>query len=266
MFNKTKRSIVCIALLCSSLSGCHVFNSLRMMQINDDVEPVYTAQSKITLDAEYAGEKPYVYATVNGEKLLFLLDTGARFLILMGTPKVQQLNLPRGFDLALTGWGEEGNSQAYQTDIERIDLGGVYFDNMKAAMIPVSQTHYYLREDEAIYDGVIGHDMMRHFTWEFDANANTIVLSQDAYQPSEKATRLDMSSFLNKISVDGELAFNDTVRVNEPFIIDTGSRHYVKLSTAYVESNDISITSRRVRAADFGLSGKVEHDRVTLPQ
>lgn len=266
MFNKTKRSIVCIALLCSSLSGCHVFNSLRMMQINDDVEPVYTAQSKITLDAEYAGEKPYVYATVNGEKLLFLLDTGARFLILMDTPKVQQLNLPRGFDLALTGWGEEGNSQAYQTDIERIDLGGVYFDNMKAAMIPVSQTHYYLREDEAIYDGVIGHDMMRHFTWEFDANANTIVLSQDAYQPSEKATRLDMSSFLNKISVDGELAFNDTVRVNEPFIIDTGSRHYVKLSTAYVESNDISITSTRVRAADFGLSGKVEHDRVTLPQ
>ena len=83
-----------------------------------------------------------------GEKLLFLLDTGARFLILMDTPNVKKLNLPRGFDLALSGWGEDGNSQAYQTDITRIDLGGVYFDDMKAALIPVSQTHYYLREDE----------------------------------------------------------------------------------------------------------------------
>lgn len=54
------------------------------------------------------------------------------------------------------------------------------------------------------------------------------------------------------------------VTVTEPFIIDTGSRHYVKLNTAYPESNDIAISSTRVRAADFGLSGKVEHDHVSL--
>jgi len=266
MFKNVKLKLMCLMAVCASLNGCNVLNSLRMMQINDNVEPVFTEHSRFALDAEYEGEKPYIYATVNGEKLLFLLDTGARFLILMDTPKVQRLNLPRGFDLALRGWGEEGSSQAYQTDIARIDLGGVYFDDMKAAMIPVSKTHYYLREDEAIYDGVIGHDMMRHFTWEFDADKNAIYLSQQPYKPSDNATRLEMSSFLNKISVDGELTFNDSVTVKEPFVIDTGSRHYVKLSTAYVKSNDIDISSHRVRAADFGLSGKVEHDRVTLPQ
>lgn len=266
MLNLKKLILTCLIFQCAMLSGCNVLNSLRMMQINDDVEPVFTAEKRLLLEAVYAGEKPYVYATVNGEKLLFLVDTGARFLILMDTPNVRQLNLPRGFDLALNGWGEEKSSQAYQTDIKRIDLGGVFFDDMKAAMIPISKTHYYLREDEAIYDGVIGHDMMRHFTWEFDANANTIYVSKQPYLPSENATRLEMQSSLSKISVNGELTFNQSVTVNEPFIIDTGSRHYVKLSTAYIDSNNIEIPSVRVRAADFGLSGKVEHDRVTLPR
>lgn len=266
MLNLKNLILTCLIFQCAMLSGCNVLNSLRMMQINDDVEPVFTAETRLSLDAIYAGEKPYIYATVNGEKLLFLVDTGARFLILMDTPKVKQLNLPKGFDLALNGWGEEGSSQAYQTDIMRIDLGGVYFDDMKAAMIPVSKTHYYMREDEAIYDGVIGHDMMRHFTWEFDANANTIYVSQQSYQPPENATRFEMHSSLGKISVNGELMFNQSETVTEPFIIDTGSRHYVKLSTAYIDSNNIEIPSARVRAADFGLSGKVEHDRVTLPR
>ena len=55
------------------------------MQINSNVEPVFSEQTRVELDAVYAGEKPYIYANVNGQKLLFLLDTGARFLILMDT-------------------------------------------------------------------------------------------------------------------------------------------------------------------------------------
>jgi len=266
MFESKLFSLIGLVLLCITLCGCNVANSLRMMQINANIEPVFSGQTRVALDALYADEKPYVYATVNGERLLFLLDTGARFLTLMDTPAVQRLNLPRGFDLALSGWGQESNSQAYQTEIQRINLGGVAFDGMKAAMIPVSKTHYYLREDEAIYDGVIGHDMMRHFAWEFDANAKTIYLSAEPYQPEQDAQMLEMSRFMSKVSVTGTLSFNDTVSVTESFIIDTGSRHYVKLSTAYPKANDITITSTRVRAADFGLSGKVEHDRVSLPQ
>lgn len=259
------RILLLSALLLTHLSGCSVVNSLRMMQINSNAKPEFTDQTRVRLESVFEGEKPYVYATVNGEKLLFLLDTGARFLILMDTPKVKQMQLERGFDLALNGWGQEGASPAFQTDIGRIDLGGVYFDDMKAAMIPVSQTHYYLREDEAIYDGVIGHDMMRHFTWEIDANRNEIIISQQRYQPEADAQYLELSSFFSKISVQGDLAFNDSHTVNGEFIVDTGSRHYLKINATYPETNEIDIASHRVRAADFGLSGKVEHDRVTLP-
>lgn len=247
------------------LCGCDTLNSLRMMQINSDVEPQWTAQQRIRLKSVFEGEKPYIYAKVDGEELLFLLDTGARFLILMDTPKVNRLGLARGFDLALYGWGEEQGSQAFQADIGQISLGGVHFKDMKAAVIPVSKSRYYLREDEAIYDGVIGHDMMKHFTWEFDAANNAIYLSRSGYQPERNAQRLEMETFFSKISVKGELAFNATHSVDGEFVIDTGSRHYVKLSSAYTDGNDVDIASARVRAADFGLSGKVEHDRVVLP-
>ena len=256
---------VLVALCVLALSGCDTLNSIRMMQINSDVEPNWTGPDTLVLDAVYLGEKPYVYADVDGQRLLFLLDTGARFLILMDSPKVKQLSLNRGFDLALGGWGEEEDTKAFQTDIASIDLGGVSFKGMKAAVIPVSKSRYYKREDEAVYDGVIGHDMMKHFTWEFDASNNAIYLSKSAYIPEENAQRLEMDNFFNKIRVKGELAFNQTDTVEGDFIIDTGSRHYVKLSAAYPEGNDIAIDSTRVRAADFGLSGKVEHDRVVVP-
>lgn len=247
------------------LAGCDTINSLRMMQINSDVEPDWQGVERIRLKSVFLGEKPYVYANVNGEELLFLLDTGARFLILMDTPKVKSLGLEKGFYLSLGGWGQQEDSKAFQTDIATIDLGGVQFDNMKAAMIPVSKSHYYLRDDEAVYDGVIGHDMMKHFTWEFDANSNEIYISRTPYQPEATAQAFEMDVFFNKISIEGRLAFNDDYAVKEPFIIDTGSRHYLKLSAAYTANKNITIDSPRVRAADFGLSGKVEHDRVILP-
>ena len=220
---------------------------------------------RVKLKSVFLGEKPYVYANVNGEELLFLLDTGARFLILLDTPKVKKLGLPRGFDLALGGWGEQQDSQAFQTDIDRVSLGDVHFDDMKAALIPISKSPYYLREDEAVYDGVIGHDMMKHFVWELDASSNAIHISQNQYQPETNAQAFDMDVFFSKISIEADLAFNQDYSTKSEFIIDTGSRHYLKLSAAYPENHDIDIESTRVRAADFGLSGKVEHDRVVLP-
>ncbi|WP_281558067.1 aspartyl protease family protein [Thalassomonas sp. RHCl1] len=265
MFKKTLLLFTSVLVSSLSLGGCEVINSIRMMQINSDAEPVLSSKERIRLKSKFMGEKPYIYATVDGEELLFLLDTGASFFILMDTPKVRKLALKRGFDLSLGGWGEQEDSQAFQTDIGRIDLGGVYFDDIKAAVIPVSKSPYYLRADEAIDDGVIGHDIMKHFTWEIDAANNEIYISQAKYQPEANARYFELDEFFNKISIKGDLAFNNEHVADGEFIIDTGSRHYVKLSSAYPKNHNIKIASSRVRAADFGVSGKVEHDRVILP-
>lgn len=265
MIRKMINAVTLVLVTSFVLAGCDTLNSVRMMRVNSDVTPVWQGADRIKLKSEFLGEKPYIYATVNGKELLFLLDTGARFPILMDTPKVKELNLPKGFDLALGGWGDQEDSYAYQSAAKAIDLGGVVFKDMKVAVLPVSKSFYYKRPDESIDDGVIGHDIMKHFTWEFDAANNEIYISRNKYQPEANAQRLEMDEFFSKIYVNGELAFNDEHTVNGEFIVDTGSRHYVKISSAYAENNKVEIASSRVRAADFGLSGKVEHDRVSLP-
>ena len=128
--------------------------------------------------------------------------------MLFDTPKVKALKLNKGFDLALSGWGEEKDTQAYQTDIATFDLGGVVFNRLKAGYIPIASSPYFLREDEAYIDGVIGHDMLKHFVWEFDKSNERIAISQNSYQADKEAIELTLESFFSKITVTGNLMFN----------------------------------------------------------
>lgn len=251
--------------LLTSITGCDTLNSLRMMQINSNVKPIINSAQPIALKASFLGEKSYVNANVNGEELLFLIDTGASFLILFDTPKVKAMKLPEGFALSLSGWGEEEDSKAYQTDVESFNMAGVQFNSLKAAYIPISTSPYFLREDEALIDGVIGHDMLKHFVWQFDKSKNSITVSTQPYQANQLTESFEIDTFLSKISIEGTLVFNEKDNATGDFIIDTGSRHYLKVSSQFTENRNIAIDSAKIVAADFGLNGKVEHERVSLP-
>lgn len=264
MLRKLLYGTLLISLL-TSITGCDTLNSLRMMQINSNVKPVINSAQPIALKASFLGEKPYINATVNGEDLLFLVDTGASFLILFDTPKVKAMKLPEGFALSLSGWGEEENTKAYQTDVESFNMAGVQFNGLKAAYIPISTSPYFLREDEALIDGVIGHDMLKHFVWQFDKSKNSITVSTQPYQANQHTELFEIDTFLSKISIEGTLVFNEENKATGDFIIDTGSRHYLKISSQFTENRNITIDSAKITAADFGLNGKVEHERVSLP-
>ena len=71
MLRKLLYGTLLISLL-TSITGCDTLNSLRMMQINSNVKPIINSAQPIALKASFLGEKPYIYATVNGEELLFL--------------------------------------------------------------------------------------------------------------------------------------------------------------------------------------------------
>lgn len=245
--------------------GCDVINAIRLVSMNSDIEPTNNLTKRIKLESEFLGEKPYIYAEVNGEELIFLLDTGSPIFMLHDTPKVRQMNLEKGFQVAFGGWGEEEDSIAFQTELKEFSIGGVIFNNINAAVLPISKSPYFLTEEESIYDGVIGHDIMKHFTWELDATNNNIHISSTKYVPELKAQELVMEESFSKIKIKGTIKFNDSYTATEEFQIDTGSRHYIKLSETYIENNKIYIASPKIKAADFGMKGKVEHSRVSLP-
>ena len=258
--------IILFVAACALLSGCETLNVLRIINANSSINPIW--QSAITsdaLDSRYIGEKPYIYASVNGKPLLFLLDSGASFSILFDTPKVKALALSQGYPLALGGWGDQQDSQAYQTPVKRFDLGKVHFENIDMAYIPIATSQYFLRPDEALYDGVIGHDILHHFSWTFDKTQQLISLSKQALKSTKATQSFELKTSFSKISIKGKVDFGHDHQVTRDLVVDTGSRHYLKLSAAY-PANKKLILPTSITAADFGLSGRTIHQRIAMPE
>ncbi|MDT0629535.1 aspartyl protease family protein [Alteromonas sp. W364] len=254
-----------------SLSACSIANSLRMMNANNGIEPIWnqdtTGMPYTALQAFYIGEKPYIKVKANGQQeLLFLIDTGASFTMLFDTKDSAKLTFERGFSLEVAGWGEGKNTPAYQTELRSLSFGDIEFKDVKVAYIPISTSQYYMTPDEAIFDGVLGHDLLQHFVWTFDKREGLISASELAFSANENDVVLPFDVSLSKLSIPVSVTFNDKDTINREVLIDTGSRHYMKLNSAFPKNNDIELPKASIQAADFGLSGKAEHIRVTLPK
>lgn len=250
------------------ISGCSVVNVLKLRNANNNIEPIWSStESQFKIPTDYVGEKVFIYGTVNGvDGFKFMVDTGASFTFLFDTPKVVALNLPEGYELNLGGWGDENDSLGYQTSMRTLKFGDLQVNNFQGAFLQVSNTPYFETADELIYDGVIGHDLLRHFVWTFDKKANQVSVSNKPHNVANGIKGLSFNTFMTKISVEGNIDFGNGHTVEHEFIIDTGSRHYFKLSSEYPKANQIKLPDAQVTAADFGLSGKAEHQRVTLPK
>lgn len=251
-----------------SLMGCNIANQLRLRNSNDHLEPQWPADTKqVTLGTHYLGEKPYVDVTINGVKgFKFLVDTGASITMVMDTPKVLALNLERGYDLALAGWGGEGKSPAFQTSAQTLGLSGVGFEEVNLAYIPTTTTKYFLDPNEAVYDGILGHDILHHFSWLFDKQQNRIAISRESHVAPENAITMEFDTFFSKIDVPGRIDFGDGTVIEHEIIIDTGSRHYLKVAEELIDGEEIVLPGKSITAVDFGLSGRAVHQRVTIPQ
>ncbi|MFT5759676.1 MAG: putative aspartyl protease [Alteromonadaceae bacterium] len=250
------------------LSGCGVVNVLKLRNANNNIEPIWSSSdSQFKIPTDYIGEKVFVYGTVNGvDGFKFMIDTGASFTFLFDTPKVTALYLSEGYELNLAGWGDEKDSLGHQTSMKSLQFGALEVKNFQGAFLRMSKTPYFSRPDELIYDGVIGHDLLRHFVWTFDKKANQVSVSNKPHHAADGIEGLSFDTFMTKISVEGNIDFGNGHKIDHEFIIDTGSRHYFKLSSEYPEANNVKLPDAQVTAADFGLSGKAEHQRVTLPK
>ncbi|MBD1583995.1 aspartyl protease family protein [Pseudoalteromonas sp. S16_S37] len=250
-----------LVIIVAMLSGCSFVNTVGMKWANSDIKPVWLSEhTSLPLSAHFEGEKSYVYVDIDGHHLKMLIDSGASFSALFDTPRVEKMNLPRQAELLIGGWGDEKSSIAYKTQVKLLDLGSVSFKNIVLAVIPISTSKYYLRSDEATFDGIIGHDVMRHFAWTFDKITEQIVISNKAHLRQFYSHAVPFSRSLSKLSILAKFQLTTEHAVDMPIVIDTGSRHYLKLSAQYIENHKLDM-GRLVEAADFGLSGIAHHQR-----
>ena len=268
--------IFIITLTLLSLAACSFTNMLRIRNANDNIVPLWQGnQTQVDLISHYIGVKPYVEVSINGiDGFKFLLDTGATFSILTDSNKVKMLNLEKGYSLPIQGWGDEGSSIAYQSMANKVSLKGVDssvdFSDVTFAYIPLSGSKYFLDQEELIYDGILGHDFLHHFSWTFDKQRNKISISTTPYKAPnkdmDKITSLSFDTFLSKITVESEVSFGQGQIIKQGLIIDTGSRYDVKIDAAFIHNENIELPSTQIIAADFGMSGQTIHPRITLPK
>ena len=249
-------------------TGCEMANRVRLRYANDTLVPVWPQyRTQQQFQAFYIGEKPYIRIQLQTAEqqaeLLMLIDTGASVSLLFDSQKVQQLNLPKGYSLPLGGWGDGQDSQAWQTEVAALKLGEVQLHDVSLAYLPVAQSPYFLRPDELVYDGVLGHDILRHFSWTFNPQQQLITASLLPYQPTTEDIQLELRESFSKISVPITLHFNQQ-QLTQEVMLDTGSRHYLKLNSALLADENIQLPAQQVTAADFGLSGRVVHQRVSV--
>jgi len=260
--------LVCLIISIMLLSGCTFVNQLRLRNANDHLEPVWQNDATESfLETNYDGEKPYVYATINGvEGFKFLVDTGASITILQDTAKVKALNLERGYDLAIAGWGDEQDSPVFQSELITLELDNAKFEKVNIAFMPVTETKYYLRKDEAVFDGVLGHDVIKHFNWTFDKRNNQVIINSASLPVPESAFTLPIEIYFSKLYIDSSIDFGKQQQLEHELIIDTGSRHYLKINSLYLEENQYQLPEPSITAVDFGVSGRALHQRITVPK
>lgn len=262
---KNRQILVILTLL--SLTGCSLVNTFRIRNANDDIKPTWkNEQTEADLVTHYIGVKPYVEVSINDvDGFKFLIDTGASFSILMDSEKVKKLKLKPDYELQMHGWGDEEHSSAYKTDAEKVGLGGVEFSDVTLSYLPLSSSLYYLAPEELIFDGVLGHDILHHFSWTFDKQQNLISISKTPYKATSEETEIPFEISLSKIMIESEIDFGQGQIIKQELAVDTGSRHYLKVNAAYINNADIKLPNAQITASDFGLSGQTIHQRVTLP-
>jgi len=237
-----------------------------MKYANDDNLPHWKGEEEVKqIEVTFIGDKPYIKAAVNEQtELLFLIDSGASFTVLNDSEKVKRLSLKKGFEFFVGGWGDEEQSTAYQTTAASIAFAGIVYLDFKLAVIPLNKTKYFLSKEEMIYDGVIGHDILRNFSWTINRQQQQIFISQQPYKKKNNEVEVPFDTFMSKLSIPIEVNFGGGHIIKHEAIIDTGSRHYLKLSSAFAEDYS-QYFQAKISATDFGLSGAAQHERVSLP-
>lgn len=267
---KVRRHIPIVLLTISllMLQGCNVAKHIKMRYANDELVANWQSDNEvIALPTAYIGTKPYVDISINGVSgFRFLIDTGASLTYLNDTEKVNALNLSLGMELDVGGWGDETNSKIYQSYIDNLDLSGAIFQHVSVAILPTSKTKYFLRHDEALFDGVLGHDILKHFSWKFDKNNQSISIRQSSFNTENGDTVIPFDITLSKLAIDAHINLMGKDGFDHELLVDTGSRHYLKLNRLYLDENEIQLPPERVKAADFGLSGRALHERATIAQ
>jgi hypothetical protein len=171
----------------------------------------------------------HVYATVNvdGKPFTFLFDTGGQNLITPQTAKALGLKAEGNFQ---GGGAGENHVDFGLTKVEDFRIGQAFLHDI---VFPVVSLDALDDAEGAQVDGLVGFETYRRFVTRFDYGAGTVTfIDPKAFKSADAGVaipfKVDGTNVLIPMKYNGQ---------EGGFILDTGSRGPVTLSTAFAKAH-----------------------------
>ena len=206
------------------LSGSHIFIDV---QLNDSDKPLH-----------------------------FIFDTGASSTVI-SAENAKQLHLSSdGFSSVRS---KKGPSIVYYSNRNQLRMGQLTLDRVRLVHLPLDHLTKALEEK---VDGIIGHDMLKHYVVQINYDQSTIALYEPgSFVPSYDYQAYPFTLISGRPYIEGALTLHNGETYRGRFQLDNGSGSSITLYSPFVDKHRLSSKIGRTRTIyTMGFTGLVDRN------
>lgn len=218
---------------------------------------VQALASRTTIPFRLSGSHIFIQIRINGsEPLDFIFDTGAASTV------VNQRRV-KGLKLSSDGYtpirSSKGPSLAYYSRNSQLGMGEVLLEKVKVVHLPLDHLEDVLEKG---VDGIIGHDLLKHYVVQINYDHHTIELQDPAlFNPPADYHPYPFEIISGRPYIEGSLTLNDGNVLTGRFQVDNGSGSSITLYSPTVDKHRLSEKIGRTRTVyTMGFTGIIDRN------
>lgn len=162
--------------------------------------------------------------SLNGKKLSFILDSGAKNTVLFGAKSSDSLVLFNKIKTKVRGLGDSEHIDAIVSNYNRIKIKDLYGYNQKVYVLLDDSFDLSLKMGKPIH-GIIGYEVFKSFAISIDYSSKKLTFYKTEFfnRPNpRKYEEFNLSFHHDKPYIEAKTQINDSIDVSAKLLIDTG--------------------------------------------
>ncbi len=181
-------------------------------------------RKKQKLSFEFINNVIIIPVYINGKKLSFILDTGARNTILFGSTKSDSLVLNNKIKTKIRGLGDGEPINAIISRNNRINIKNIYGYNQTLYVLLDDSFNLSLKMGKPIH-GIIGYELLKDFVISINYRTRKLIFydaSNYKLPKSKKYQKFALDFYHNKPYINAVSQLTDSLSHQTKLLIDTG--------------------------------------------
>ena len=217
----------------------------------------HASASLTTIPFHLSGSHIFIDVRINeSAPMHFIFDTGAASTVI-SQHRAKKLKLSSdGFTPVRS---KKGPSLAYYSGSNRLWMGALALEKVRVVHLPLDHLEQVLEKN---VDGIIGHDLLKHYVVQINYDTQTIELFDPAlFTPPPGYHPYPFEIISGRPYIEGTLTLNDGDTLSGRFQLDNGSGSSITLYSPTVEKHQLSNKIGRTRTVyTMGFTGIVDRN------